>query len=258
MALELEPPRRTPLASMVFEQLLAQIEDGRLSPGDRLPTELELTRILEVGRSSVREALHGLIALGVIETRPGRGAVVVDATPDVFGGLGRMQKIEAGMHAAALSDLLEVRESLEGKAAYLAAERASADDVAMIVRAASAIGRRPSSRAAYFKANAAFHVAIARASRNRMLEKALASVIGQVRAFRERLIGEAEAATANDDKEHREIVAAIRARDPARAQRAAIDHVRSFITLTGSLQASLRATPVDSRPQRSSLRRNPR
>jgi len=207
------------------------------------------------GYNSRYTQLHGLIAIGVIETRPGRGAVVVDATPDVFGGLGRMQKIEAGMHAAALSDLLEVRESLEGKAAYLAAERASADDVAMIVRAASAIGRRPSSRAAYFKANAAFHVAIARASRNLMLEKALASVIGQVRAFRERLIGEVEA---NDDKEHREIVAAIRARDPARAQRAAIDHVRSFITLTGSLQASLRAAPVDSRPQRSSLRRNPR
>lgn len=258
MALELEPPRRTPLASMVFEQLLAQIEDGRLRPGDRLPPELELTRILEVGRSSVREALHGLIALGVIETRPGRGAVVVDASPNPFSALGRMHKIEAGMHAAALSDLLEVRESLEGKAAYLAAERASAADVATIARAAAAIGRRPLSRAAYFKANAVFHVAIARASRNGTLEKAIASVIGQVRAFRERLIGEVVAATANDEKEHSEIVAAIRARDPVRAERAAIGHIRGFIELTGSLKASLKTGSGEPGSHRSSLRRSQR
>ncbi|MBM3524315.1 MAG: FadR family transcriptional regulator [Alphaproteobacteria bacterium] len=256
MALDLAPPRRTPLAAMVFDQLLAQIEHGKLRPGDRLPPELELTRILEVGRSSVREALHGLIALGLIETKPGRGAVVVGSAPHPFAGLARMRKVATRMQASALSDLLEVRESLEGKAAHLAAQRASDADIALIERAAGAIDRRPAGRAAYFKANVAFHVAIARASHNRALERAITLVIGQVRSFRERLIDEVEAATAGDEREHRAIVSAIRERNPRRAERAAIDHVRTFANLTEQLMARLNPGPADVALSRSTSRRS--
>jgi DNA-binding FadR family transcriptional regulator len=73
----LKPATRVPLSQVVLDQVLAQIRDGSLRPGDRLPSEYELMRMLGVGRSSVREALRGLISLGLVDTRPGRGAVVL-------------------------------------------------------------------------------------------------------------------------------------------------------------------------------------
>ena len=75
--LMLEPAHRVPLSQKVLDQLLSRIRDGSLRPGDRLPGEYELMRQLDVGRSSVREALRGLITLGVVETKPGRGAVIL-------------------------------------------------------------------------------------------------------------------------------------------------------------------------------------
>src|SRR5262245_44286894 len=73
----LTPATRRPLSQIVLDQVLGQIRDGSLRPGDRRPSEYELMRMLRVGRSSVREALRGLISLGLVDTRPGRGAVVL-------------------------------------------------------------------------------------------------------------------------------------------------------------------------------------
>lgn len=63
-----------PLSQAVLEQLLARIRDGSIRAGDGLPGEYELMRMLKVGRSSIREVLRGLITMGLVETRPGRGA----------------------------------------------------------------------------------------------------------------------------------------------------------------------------------------
>ena len=68
---ELKQVQRIPLSQIVLDQLLEQIRKGTLRPGDLLPPEPELMRMLNVGRSSVREAVRGLITLGLVEARPG-------------------------------------------------------------------------------------------------------------------------------------------------------------------------------------------
>ena len=60
----------------VAERLAGEIRSGAFAPGERLPSERELARRLEVGRASVREAIAALQVQGVIETRPGSGSFV--------------------------------------------------------------------------------------------------------------------------------------------------------------------------------------
>ncbi len=61
-----------------FEKIRKIIQERNLKPGDRLPSERELTDLLHVGRSSVREALRAMELLGLIETRRGEGTFIVD------------------------------------------------------------------------------------------------------------------------------------------------------------------------------------
>ena len=76
--LRLAPVTSTRVSDVVAERIEALIGDGSLAPGDRLPTEHELARRLGVGRTSVREGLGRLRALGLIEVRKGRGAFVAE------------------------------------------------------------------------------------------------------------------------------------------------------------------------------------
>jgi DNA-binding transcriptional regulator YhcF (GntR family) len=65
----------------IAERLAADIRSGLLAPGERLPSERDLARSLEVSRASVREAIGALQVQGVVETRPGAGTFVVAAPP---------------------------------------------------------------------------------------------------------------------------------------------------------------------------------
>ena len=101
----------------VADRIAADIRAGRLTPGERLPSERDLARRLEVGRASVREAIAALQVAGLVETRPGSGSFVA-ATPDEV----------REVHDSSPSDLLEARALLEPQVARLAAQRGRPDD----------------------------------------------------------------------------------------------------------------------------------
>jgi GntR family transcriptional regulator, transcriptional repressor for pyruvate dehydrogenase complex len=72
----LTPPKKTTIVEEIVQQLLEQIQSGRLQEGDRLPTERQLMEMLNVSRASVREALQTLTGMGVIDARVGEGTFV--------------------------------------------------------------------------------------------------------------------------------------------------------------------------------------
>jgi DNA-binding FadR family transcriptional regulator len=104
----------------VADRIAADITAGRLAPGERLPSERDLARRLEVGRASVREAIAALQVAGMIETRPGSGSFVA---------AGAAERTRDA-HDSSPSDLLEARALLEPAVARLAAERGRPDDEA--------------------------------------------------------------------------------------------------------------------------------
>lgn len=115
-----EPVSRRTVSTQIREQLLRRITTGELSPGARIPSERELSDQFQVARTSVREAIQGLLSLGVIERR-GNRTCVAEHMPEVTVERGDQRK-------SFVTELFETRRVLEGPIFALAAERA--DDAA--------------------------------------------------------------------------------------------------------------------------------
>ena len=105
------------------ERLAAEIRSGAFAPGERLPSERDLARRLEVGRASVREAIGALQVQGIIETRAGSGSFVA---PDAGE---RLPSATPLPHDASPTDVLEARALIEPAVARLAAQRGRRDAV---------------------------------------------------------------------------------------------------------------------------------
>ncbi|BBE72320.1 GntR family transcriptional regulator [Oharaeibacter diazotrophicus] len=116
-------------ADVVVAQVESLILDGVLRPGDRLPSERELARALDVSRPILREALDDLAARGLVESRHGGGTYVADVIGEVF-----RQPVVALVrsHPRVQADYLAFRREVDAIAAGLAAERANADDRALL------------------------------------------------------------------------------------------------------------------------------
>ena len=127
----MRPVQRTSVSDEIIAQITDLIERNVLKPGDRLPPERELCKRFQVGRSSLREALRSLSMMGLLDGRVGEGTFVCD----------KGQYVERALQwgflldGKKLQDLSETRMMLESQNAYLAAERATAEDLAAIADA---------------------------------------------------------------------------------------------------------------------------
>ncbi len=121
----------------VSDRLLTAIALGEFLPGDRLPAERELCRLLGVSRTTVREAVARLKAAGVVDIRRGRsgGAHVLDSWSGASAGAVRRT---LGPRLPELEQLLDLRVRVEELVARTAAERRSTDDVATLRHAVAA------------------------------------------------------------------------------------------------------------------------
>ena len=217
---------RTSISQDVLDQLLAEIREGRIKPGEQLPSERQLMEAFAVGRSTVREAVQGLVTLGLVTSRQGRGAIVNTQAASPFTTLRRNVDLEQ-LNKRALLDLFDVREALEVKAAEFAALRATADDIAELERQHKAVEREVRAGRVYFRQNALFHKAIASAAHNPVLAESINLVVGQVREYRERMMRETPLMPQRDVKEHLAILTAIRRHNSDEAREAMIAHIRS-------------------------------
>lgn len=156
--------RRKPrtLALELVASLGDRIRDGRLAPGDKLPTEAAIMGEFGVSRTVVREALSKLQASGLVETRHGIGTFVVgfgDAAPFRI----------APEQFATLRDVvavLELRIGLETEAAALAAQRRSADNLADMRSALDAFAAAIEEGRDAVGPDFQFHLEVARATQN--------------------------------------------------------------------------------------------
>lgn len=154
--------------AVVAEALRQRIALGGFGPGDRLPTERELSGAFGVGRNTVRQALRELAEEGLVTTTLGRsgGTRVASARP---GRDGARATVTAGMRAS-LRDYMEYRQAIEPFAARLAAERGSGavrrELVALLDTKAANLGE-------YHRIDTAFHLGIARAGGNEVLAEAV-------------------------------------------------------------------------------------
>ena len=100
------PASRTSVSQDVLDQILGEIREGRIKPGERLPSERLLMEAFAVGRSTIREALRELVTLGLVSNRQGRGAAVTTQATSPLASLRRSVDLEQ-LNKRALLDLLE-------------------------------------------------------------------------------------------------------------------------------------------------------
>ena len=159
-------PMRT-AGERVAERFVTAIALGEFTSGQRLPTERDLAAMLEVSRTTVREAIQRLQASGYVRTRRGRGGgtfVAADLGPDSDEMI-RRTLVPAWQD---LSELLEFRLLIEKLIARTAAERRDDADIVAIRKAVDAYAKAGNRRAAQL-ADLALHQAIAAATHNRHL-----------------------------------------------------------------------------------------
>ena len=204
----------------VAEYLEHQIVVGRFVPGERLPSERHLAEELRVSRPIVREALRVLVERNLVEVLPGRGAFVRTTRP--VDAANRFDTIYR-LGNATPRDLVEARTMLECTSAALAAERATDFDLEALDAAVTGCER---SRTIVDKAryDLAFHLGVARAAQNPVIETMFRSISALTIELMVRSLSDS-AVTNESLPYHTEIMKAIRARDPGRARVAMADHL---------------------------------
>ncbi len=229
------PIRPSKLYEQIAEQIKQRILSGELRTGDRLPTENESAEQFGASRTAVREAMKTLTQQGLIETRPGRGAMVINATSQAMShSLELLMRVE---HAGGLADLMEVREMLEPEIAALAARRATQDHVTAMQEAVQAMDASLQDADAYIAADNQFHRALAQGTEN-VLVLALVDSIVDLLTEQRKGIFKVEGGPERGQLFHKRLLDAIRHRDPEAARQAMYAHLRQVRQDAGVAPAS--------------------
>jgi GntR family transcriptional repressor for pyruvate dehydrogenase complex len=205
---------RKKLSEEVSSGLMEMVRENRILPGDRIPTESEISELFQVSRTAVREGVKSLVAIGLLETRPGIGTFVVDSQP----GLLRDPNASAGQ--AELLNLLEFRQIVEPESAALAARRRTDDEVLELERCVTELAKgirlqiKPPE-------DIGFHLALARATHNTAIMDATYLIF----RFYQR---DPSLPDESDLIAHRTVYEAVRDGDPQAARQAMLNH---FIAL---------------------------
>ncbi|MFC5649088.1 FadR/GntR family transcriptional regulator [Paenibacillus solisilvae] len=217
----------------IAEQIKLLITSGKLKVGDKLPSTKEMSEQFGVGRSTTREALSALKAMGWIEIRQGGGCRVISSSPADL-ALPELQSLRSNRET--LLELLEVRQSLEVSNAAIAAEKRTDADLSalneLILEMKHSIGDDREGE----RTDLLFHLTLAKAAHNRIMVRLFESITNQLEmAIREIRRAELYANRSVSErlyKEHLAIFTAIAEQDAALAadrMKQHLQHVESIL-----------------------------
>jgi GntR family transcriptional repressor for pyruvate dehydrogenase complex len=222
--------RKTRVSQDIIEQIRDLVTSGRLKPGDRLPSERELSQAMSVSRSSVREAVRAMESLGLIQARAGEGTFV--ASP---AGSRGSDPVIASLHQdwSAQHKLFEVRRVIEPDLAALAARRATAEQIERLRATLNEQEAEILRGGTGVKQDNLFHFLMAEATGNEALVRIVDSLMDLLLKTREESLQHDER-RARSLKQHRAMLAAIEARDPRAAERLMREHIQDVEQLVFS------------------------
>ena len=170
------------VSDKIVNQLIDLITEGKLLPGEKLPSERRLTELFGVGRSSLREALNTLETMGFIEIKKRRGNYVRNMDSAV--SLSPLKRILQTDQRRIL-ELYEVRRSIEQSSAREAAEKRTDADLEAIAKALRQIEQKDGLQVFSWDDEISFHLAVARSSHNFIRLHTLKSIFDFAREFLE-------------------------------------------------------------------------
>lgn len=230
-------PRRVSAMEAVLGHLRAAIERGEYAIGDKLPSEAELCRTLEVSRPVLREALRALQTMGLTVSKTGKGTfVLANAVEDpTFGDY-------------AASDLLEVRRHVEIPVAGYAARRRTPENLDHLAHLLARM-EGETDTTAWVAMDTLFHLGVAEAAQNPVFRRVIEEIrdaLARQSAFLNELGGRRE----QSNREHRAIVEALMDGSETDAVDAMAHHLdRVETTLTDIVRPQRADTPLEGGPE---------
>ena len=227
-----EVERRT-VAQSIVEQVKELVLEGRLNPGQKLPSERELAEQLGVGRSSVREATSAMLAMGIIEIRPGEGAYV---RPDFPQSMLDSVEWSAFMLNQYPIDLFEARVAIETSTARLAASRATDEDKERLYQIVEQMARAATLEK-FVDLDIEFHLSLARASQNLVMHDILYGLHNLMRSSMLRVLESTDRRELALEQ-HRSLCAAVGQGAAKEAEQIMRTHLRKDLFLFNADQSS--------------------
>ncbi len=219
-----KPVKKTRVYEEIVVKVKHMIEKGRLHHGDQLPPERELAEVFSVSRSSVREALRSLETQGYLESRQGDGTYIA------------RQPVESLVNPLATvifsekdgqMELFEMRRLIEPQLAYLAAERATPEEIIMLGKALELQEKAFAAGESGTEVDKTFHYILAKAAKNKVILRIVDNIMDLLAESRDKYLqveGRAEKSLAR----HREMLNAIRAGDKELAAQVMQEHLEDI------------------------------
>lgn len=223
--------RRTPIGDAAYDQLLQAIVSGDWKPGQKIPSESELTAMLGVSRGTVRNAIHKLTSLGLVESRQGQGTFICELNGAQY--MNKLMPVMA-LEKIDIKYFLEFRAIMDPDMAALAARRV---DDALIGKLKENYQMHNAcknlQKAATYDLQ--FHYLVAQCTRNPILIQVY-SILWDV--FQTALNDIVDLmGTANAMNYHKKIIEAIERHDEEAARSVMYEHMTDTVNAAASLSA---------------------
>ena len=223
----IEPIKKTRIAEEVADRIRVLILDGTFPPGQALPSERTLTERFGVSRGSVRDAIRMLGVIGLLQTRHGQGTFPQELTVDRL--VAPLASVMTYRHDLQ-NELLDVRRMFEPAVARVAATRATEEDFADLQRIVDAQQRKLKKGQSAIVEDTAFHAAVARSTRNRVVVSLMAT-LNDLLVESRKLTLKQKGRPAKSIEGHEAVVAALRRRDADGAAQAMYKHIDQIANL---------------------------
>ena len=225
---------RSTLPQEIASQLLLQIKEQELRPGDKLPAERQLAQMMVVSRPVVREALRALALMGVVDIRQGDGTYITSLEPKQL--VAHLDFVFA-KDSVALTQLIEARRVVETGNVRLAAQRVTEPEIAGIQDLVETLAGCIDDPTRFSETDIALHSAVCAAAGNFLLLQFM-SIINTLGQLSRERTGGLRAVREAALQDHQRILDALRAHDADAAEQAMqshLDHVEAgLVATTGS------------------------
>ncbi len=227
-----KPVKNIKVYEQVTEQIQNMIVNKELKKGDKLPSERDLAEQLEVSRTSVREALRALQIIGLIEVRQGEGSFI---TQNFEQSLFQPLSIMFVLQNSKPEEIIELRKIIEVETAYLAAERATDEEIEKLRKLIERLKllKDLNDEKASVETDKKFHYSIAEVSKNKLLS----NVLNVISELMDKFIKDARGMILSDEEnkevliyQHEAIFKGIEAKDPDAAANAMQAHIQLIMT----------------------------
>jgi GntR family transcriptional repressor for pyruvate dehydrogenase complex len=215
-----KPIKHVKVSDEIVDQIRNLISQGKLKPGDRLLPERELIREFDVSRPSLREALNSLITMGFLEVKGKRTFIKSVASESMQNPLSLLIKADTQK----LFDLIEVRKAIEVWGAFLAAQRATEEDIKQLENIIEDMRKAYEQGRSWEKQDADFHLSIAQATHNTIQTHVMSTIYDLLRESMAKVFKDQSKVKKLLDHHYR-IFSAIKNHSPDKARERTLEHL---------------------------------